>query len=161
MQRTRQSPSSGNAFNCVGAPLTPALDGQMKGQEGGDTTSAGSEAAMPCAFCKKSRDEVRYLVAGPGVNICDGCVASCIDLIAGWDRAKTRPPTARGNLYRYFKALLLKKGVPPPAQIHCDLCRSPVSIAESIPVGKRGRLCSECIAAVHAAAVRRGWQERD
>lgn len=109
---------------------------------------------MSCAFCQKTRDDVRYLLAGPGVNICDVCVANCIDLIADLDRAKTDPPTARGRLYRYFKALL-KKGVPPPARIHCDLCRSLVAIAESIPVARRGRLCLECIAAVQDAAVKK------
>ena len=132
----------------------------MKRQEGADTTSTGGEAGMWCAFCKKSRDDVRYLLAGTGVNICNVCVGTCIDLIAEWDRGKTRPPTAGNRLYRYFKALL-KKGVPPPARMHCDLCRSPVAIADSIPVERHGRLCPECIAAVQGAAVRRDRRERD
>jgi hypothetical protein len=28
-----------------------------------------------CSFCFKTRDEVAMLVAGPGVHICDACVA--------------------------------------------------------------------------------------
>ena len=64
---------------------------------------------MSCAFCKKSRDDVRYLLAGPGVNICDVCVATCIDLIAEWDRGKTGAPTAGNRLYRHFKALDLPR----------------------------------------------------
>jgi len=30
-----------------------------------------------CSFCGKSKAEVRKLIAGPGVFICDGCVAVC------------------------------------------------------------------------------------
>ena len=150
------------APQCLGCYtlLSNSLGGQMNCQEGADTTSTGGEAAMSCAFCKKSRDDVRYLLAGPGVNICDACVATSIDLIAEWDRGKTGPPTAGARLYRHFKALL-KKGVPPPARMHCDLCRSPVAIADSIPIERRGRLCPECIAAVQVAALRRDRHERE
>ncbi len=36
-----------------------------------------------CSFCLKPQTEVRRLVAGPGVFICDGCVALCAQLIDG------------------------------------------------------------------------------
>jgi hypothetical protein len=36
-----------------------------------------------CSFCLKPKTEVRRLVAGPGVFICDGCVALCAQLIDG------------------------------------------------------------------------------
>ena len=36
-----------------------------------------------CSFCLKSNTEVRRLVAGPGVFICDGCVALCAQLVDG------------------------------------------------------------------------------
>jgi ATP-dependent Clp protease ATP-binding subunit ClpX len=35
-----------------------------------------------CSFCGKGRDEVRRLVAGPGVFICDGCVALCYQILS-------------------------------------------------------------------------------
>ena len=38
-------------------------------------TEAGSK--LRCSFCSKSADEVKKLVAGPGVFICDACVALC------------------------------------------------------------------------------------
>src|SRR5260370_16796219 len=34
-----------------------------------------------CSFCGKSRDKVQRLVAGPGVFICDACVALCNEII--------------------------------------------------------------------------------
>ena len=34
-------------------------------------------ASSECSFCGKQQDEVKRLVAGPGVYICDECVALC------------------------------------------------------------------------------------
>ena len=41
-----------------------------------------------CSFCAKPNTEVAKLVAGPGVYICDECVALCQQVID----ADTRPP---------------------------------------------------------------------
>lgn len=35
-----------------------------------------------CSFCGKAEHRVGRLVAGPGVFICDGCVALCNEIIA-------------------------------------------------------------------------------
>ena len=35
-----------------------------------------------CSFCKKSQKEVRKLIAGPSVYICDECVELCNDIIS-------------------------------------------------------------------------------
>ena len=40
-------------------------------------------AIAACSFCLKPQTEVRRLVAGPGVFICDGCVALCAQLVDG------------------------------------------------------------------------------
>lgn len=45
------------------------------------TTEQAVSAA--CSFCLKPSTEVRRLVAGPGVFICDQCVALCAQLIDG------------------------------------------------------------------------------
>lgn len=34
-----------------------------------------------CSFCKKSQTDVKYLIKGDGVCICDECVQTCVDLI--------------------------------------------------------------------------------
>ena len=36
---------------------------------------------LTCSFCGKPQDQVRRLVAGPGVYICDECIALCEDII--------------------------------------------------------------------------------
>ncbi|MES2212994.1 MAG: ClpX C4-type zinc finger protein, partial [Pseudomonadota bacterium] len=40
----------------------------------------GSEKMMYCSFCGKGQHEVRKLVAGPSVYICDECVDLCTDI---------------------------------------------------------------------------------
>ena len=48
--------------------------------------NAKPEAAKPgllyCSFCRKSQHEVKKLVAGPAVMICDACIALCNEIIA-------------------------------------------------------------------------------
>ena len=36
---------------------------------------------MYCSFCGKSQHEVRKLIAGPSVFICEECVDLCLDII--------------------------------------------------------------------------------
>jgi len=47
------------------------------------TKSSGSESknTLYCSFCGKSQHEVRKLIAGPTVFICDECVELCMDII--------------------------------------------------------------------------------
>jgi ATP-dependent Clp protease ATP-binding subunit ClpX len=40
------------------------------------------EEKLRCSFCGKGQDEVRKLIAGPTVYICDECVELCNDIIA-------------------------------------------------------------------------------
>ncbi len=39
------------------------------------------EKLLYCSFCGKSQDEVRKLIAGPSVYVCDECVELCNDII--------------------------------------------------------------------------------
>jgi ATP-dependent Clp protease ATP-binding subunit ClpX len=41
-----------------------------------------SREKLHCSFCGKEQDTVRRLVAGPGVYICDECIALCTEIIA-------------------------------------------------------------------------------
>ena len=50
---------------------------------------AKTEANLRCSFCGKSRDQVRKLIAGPTVYICDECVHLCNEIMAEeWQEAK-------------------------------------------------------------------------
>lgn len=37
---------------------------------------------LKCSFCGKNQDQVRRLIAGPGVYICDECIELCSEIIA-------------------------------------------------------------------------------
>jgi ATP-dependent Clp protease ATP-binding subunit ClpX len=45
------------------------------------TTKIGGEKLLYCSFCGKSQHEVRKLIAGPSVFICDECIELCNDII--------------------------------------------------------------------------------
>ncbi len=47
-------------------------------QRGGN---GGKDKIFHCSFCGKSQHEVRKLIAGPSVYVCDECVALCNDII--------------------------------------------------------------------------------
>ncbi|HKK96853.1 MAG TPA: ATP-dependent Clp protease ATP-binding subunit ClpX [Marivita sp.] len=70
------------------------------------TNSGGdSKNTLYCSFCGKSQHEVRKLIAGPTVFICDECVELCMDII--------REETKGGGLKS-------TDGVPTPREI-CDV----------------------------------------
>ena len=37
---------------------------------------------LKCSFCGKSQKQVKKLIAGPGVYICDECIDLCNEIIA-------------------------------------------------------------------------------
>ncbi len=59
----------------------------------------GDTEVLRCSFCNKDQNDVRKLIAGPTVFICDECVEVCNDIIADDNRfearggAKTALPT--------------------------------------------------------------------
>jgi hypothetical protein len=52
-----------------------------------------------CSFCGKSQHEVRKLIAGPTVFICDACVEVCRDIVA-----EAEPQTVTEALVRVAEA---------------------------------------------------------
>ena len=53
--------------------------------------SDGNEQLL-CSFCGKSQRQVKKLIAGPGVYICDECIDLCNEII---DEELTTPAAAR------------------------------------------------------------------
>ena len=62
-----------------------------------------SEKLLYCSFCGKSQHEVRKLIAGPSVFICDECIELCNDIIR--DEAQAEPNAST------------RAGLPTPAEI--------------------------------------------
>ncbi|MBU2962459.1 ATP-dependent Clp protease ATP-binding subunit ClpX [Citreicella sp. C3M06] len=71
------------------------------------TNSGGGDSknTLYCSFCGKSQHEVRKLIAGPTVFICDECVELCMDII----REETKGAGLKSS-----------EGVPSPREI-CDV----------------------------------------
>jgi len=59
---------------------------------------AGSEKLLYCSFCGKSQHEVRKLIAGPSVFICDECIELCNDIIRDEIVGKSDPEGVKGSL---------------------------------------------------------------
>ena len=63
------------------------------------------DSHLKCSFCGKSQEQVRKLIAGPGVYICDECVELCNEILdeelldpngpIPHPPAKTEPPRKR------------------------------------------------------------------
>jgi ATP-dependent Clp protease ATP-binding subunit ClpX len=54
----------------------------------------GENEVLRCSFCNKDQNDVRKLIAGPTVFICDECVEVCNDIIADDSRFESRGPRA-------------------------------------------------------------------
>lgn len=67
-----------------------------------NSSSGDSKNTLYCSFCGKSQHEVRKLIAGPTVFICDECVELCMDII----REETKT-----------SGLKASEGVPSPKEI--------------------------------------------
>jgi ATP-dependent Clp protease ATP-binding subunit ClpX len=59
--------------------------------------SRGSKVAYRCSFCGKSQEQVRKLIAGQGVYICDECINLCQEIIEEemLEQPKARPQAAK------------------------------------------------------------------
>ena len=53
---------------------------------------------LKCSFCGKSQDQVRKLIAGPGVYICDECIELCNEIIEEELSRTTEDPMRFRNL---------------------------------------------------------------
>ncbi len=71
---------------------------------------ARSNSITLCSFCGKSHSEVRKLIAGPGVYICDSCVLLCKSVL---DKELNTDPKRGQTAYK----------VPKPADIKAELDR--------------------------------------
>ncbi|SHM51583.1 ATP-dependent Clp protease ATP-binding subunit ClpX [Rhizobacter sp. OV335] len=74
-----------------------------------DKKGSSSEKVLYCSFCGKSQHEVKKLIAGPSVFICDECIELCNDII----RDEVPADTA--------EARATKSDLPVPSEIKASL----------------------------------------
>ena len=73
-----------------------------------DKKGASGEKVLYCSFCGKSQHEVKKLIAGPSVFICDECIELCNDII-------------RDEVPAVADAKSAKSDLPVPAEIKSSL----------------------------------------
>jgi ATP-dependent Clp protease ATP-binding subunit ClpX len=71
--------------------------------------SSSSEKVLYCSFCGKSQHEVKKLIAGPSVFICDECIELCNDIIR--DEVPAEPSKVKAS----------KSDLPIPSEIKLSL----------------------------------------
>jgi hypothetical protein len=87
-----------------------------------------SSEKLRCSFCNKSQDDVRKLIAGPKVFICDECVDVCIDILADADKT-----SGAGAL--------------------CLVCRHVVPLVELVTLEGGAQLRRGCVTAIKSSHV--------
>ncbi|MEB3261928.1 MAG: ATP-dependent protease ATP-binding subunit ClpX [Cyanobacteriota bacterium] len=96
------------------------------------------DAHLKCSFCGKSQEQVRKLIAGPGVYICDECIDLCNEildeeLVEGHSGSRTAPEPARGKtpLKKPSKPVPTLAEIPRPLAIKAFLDRQVVGQEEA------------------------------
>ena len=60
--------------------------------------SKTSSDKLSCSFCGKTQDDVKKLIAGPSVYICNECVDLCNDIIE--EEIKSEEETSLEGIFR-------------------------------------------------------------
>jgi uncharacterized protein (TIGR02246 family) len=111
-----------------------------------DPSSQSRARALRCSFCNKSQYDVKKLIAGPRVQICDECVDICLDIVS----AEKKRSIVEGRIEPVGRAW-------PPAGplLLCGLCRTATTLDQSLVVPERGIVCAGCVGAFEAALFER------
>ncbi len=104
---------------------------------------------VSCSFCKKTQNDVRKLIAGPAVNICDECVEICVDIIMDDRSGEGRAPDSAEIQRRHSIAAKFGRG--PQA---CGFCGAEALTEALLSIEGRGVLCGDCADAIEDALSR-------
>lgn len=102
-----------------------------------------SESRDVCSFCKKEASDTRILVPGPGVNICDECIETCVDIVQERRSSGTRGTMGKGTDDRTSPARA--------ATVVCTLCREPTPTSDALLMENEGVLCRTCVTQINAS----------
>ena len=102
-----------------------------------------------CSFCGKRRREVRKLISGPRVFICNECVVLCREIIG------PQPPLAEPRQPERTTADLPAQALPdeedvtaekkPPDDKHCSFCGKLDTKVAKLIAGPTVYICDECV----------------
>ena len=113
-----------------------------------------------CSFCGKAASQVKRLVSGPKVYICDECVALCVDILSpsgggkrGSKKRATRPAAGSTTPLPHTKqarnrARKLSEGL---LEFRCNACGWQGLFGDFVLMPDRGMLCRSCSSQAHDA----------
>jgi hypothetical protein len=93
---------------------------------------------LRCSFCNKSQRDVRKLIAGPTVYICDECVDICRAIIA---EDFSSPGNAAAS----------------PGSVRCLVCHNEQEATHMLAVKSWGMVCEACAQDVQTAIPKAPW----
>jgi hypothetical protein len=100
---------------------------------------------LRCSFCRKGDADVRKLIAGPQVYICDECVDVCVDILA--DDRRASEARAQGVL-----AGTAAPPAWPASDAWCAFCGNIADLPSALLIENRTLLCEHCVRSIAAAA---------
>src|SRR5688572_17678179 len=132
---------------------------------GREPRSGPPDEPSRCSLCNKKQGDVRKLIAGPRVFICEECVSVCVDIIkddAVAEAARSNPDAhAEAQAHLMAEAQNLENRGPladwdvPPWHVRCPLCERVVRTDDALAIEGRGVLCRGCVVAVQATPLYR------
>jgi hypothetical protein len=103
-----------------------------------DEIPADRGEILHCSFCNKTQRQVKKLIAGPNVLICDECVDICLAIL-------NDPGEVDESYYTRDDDGAIALAV------RCRMCNTDTLTSRSLLVAGRGILCAGCIDAIEAA----------
>ena len=101
------------------------------------------EGRLRCSFCTKSQPDVRKLIAGPKVYICDRCLDLCNEILA--EEREQEPKSAEAEPRQDSSSR-------PAGVAVCRLCGLTAPMDSVVMILDRGYLCFVCLDAVRVAS---------
>ena len=97
------------------------------------------EKISACSFCGKAQQDVRKLIAGPTVHICDACVELCNGILAGeGEGIEDAPVKPRSKAAEALEERL------------CGICMEPRETEELIFLPHAAYMCAGCLEDIQA-----------
>jgi ClpX C4-type zinc finger len=93
--------------------------------------------AVSCSFCSKEQNEVRKIIAGPAVHICDECVDLCGAILANENIHETDKPMPDSTSERL-----------------CGICMQPRESDELVFLPHAAYMCAGCLEQLDAVRER-------
>ena len=127
----------------IGAALEETLKSAFGEQWESQVPHFAEEQELSCSFCGKSEDEVRKLIAGHSMHICDECVGACNDILT------------KENIDQVGDAA--KPSTATTEQL-CGICMEPRDSDELIFLPHAAYMCAACLEEIQMVRDKRGEQ---